>query len=83
VPYLNRALAEEQLGVNAASSGNKAQADQHYQAALRVSLPTGFLHDDRRVTLSMVTCPSYSSCSKCVRSFVCGLCLVCITVVLK
>ncbi|EIE21375.1 TPR-like protein [Coccomyxa subellipsoidea C-169] len=35
VPYLNRAIAEEQLGVNAASSGNQAEAERHYEAALR------------------------------------------------
>lgn len=37
VPYLNRAIAEEQLGVNAASSGNQEEAERHYQAAIRVS----------------------------------------------
>ena len=38
MPYLNRALAEEQMGVNAATSGNQSEAEQHYKAALRVCL---------------------------------------------
>lgn len=36
VPYLNRAIAEEQLGVNAASAGRDEEAAQHYQAAIQV-----------------------------------------------
>ena len=37
VPYLNRALASEQLGVDAASSGNQKEAQQHYKRAVAVS----------------------------------------------
>ena len=37
VPYLNRAIAEEQLGVNAASAGKIDEAAQHYQAAIQVA----------------------------------------------
>ena len=37
VPYLNRALASEQLGVDAASSGNQDEAQQHYKRAVAVS----------------------------------------------
>ena len=36
MPYLNRAIAEEQLGVNAASAGKADEAAGHYQAAIQV-----------------------------------------------
>lgn len=36
MPYLNRAIAEEQLGVNAASAGKPLEATEHYQAAIQV-----------------------------------------------
>ncbi len=36
MPYLNRAIAEEQLGVNAASMGKADEAAGHYQAAIKV-----------------------------------------------
>ena len=36
MPYLNRAIAEEQLGVNAASAGKATEAAEHYQAAIQV-----------------------------------------------
>jgi hypothetical protein len=39
VPYLNRAIAEEQLGVNAASAGRDDEAAHHYQAAIQVCHP--------------------------------------------
>eukprot|EP00891_Asterochloris_glomerata_P007688 jgi/Astpho2/7688/Aster-x0780 len=34
VPFLNRALASEQLGVEAASSGRQQEAQQHYKRAV-------------------------------------------------
>ena len=37
VPYLNRALASEQLGVDAASSERQEEAQQHYKRAVAVS----------------------------------------------
>ena len=37
VPFLNRALASEQLGVEAASSGRQQEAQQHYKRAVAVS----------------------------------------------
>ena len=37
VPYLNRALASEQLGVDAASAGIEKEAQQHYKRAVAVS----------------------------------------------
>lgn len=36
VPYLNRALAEEQLGVEADARSDPADAQQHYEAAIQV-----------------------------------------------
>ena len=41
VPYLNRAIAEEQLGVNAASAGKTTEAAEHYQAAIQVCSVVG------------------------------------------
>ena len=37
VPYMNRALAKEALGVEAANSGDKASASQLFEEALQVS----------------------------------------------
>ena len=37
VPYLNRALASEQLGVDAASSERQEEAQLHYKRAVAVS----------------------------------------------
>ena len=39
VPYLNRALAEEQLGVEADARSERAAAQRHYEAAIQVRSP--------------------------------------------
>jgi hypothetical protein len=36
VPFLNRALAEEQLGVAAGNEGNTAEAHTHFDRAIQV-----------------------------------------------
>jgi hypothetical protein len=41
VPYLNRALAEEQLGVEADARSDAADAQQHYEAAIQVCAREG------------------------------------------
>lgn len=38
VPYLNRALASEQLGVDAESRGDQSEAATRYQDAVHVSI---------------------------------------------
>ena len=39
VPYLNRAIAEEQLGVEAAASGRDDEAALHYNHAIQAKHP--------------------------------------------
>ncbi len=53
VPYLNRAIAEEQLGVNAAGAGRISEAEQHYEAAIQVP---GHAHAHRTLPAQSPSC---------------------------
>jgi len=70
VPYLNRAIAEEQLGVNAASAGKNDEAAQHYQAAIQVTCSAAV---GRATYLSLCDCVSCSWLHYVVQTFSCPL----------
>ncbi len=70
MPYLNRAIAEEQLGVNAASAGKNDEAAQHYQAAIQVTCSAAL---GRAASLSLCTCVTYSWLDYIVQTCSCPL----------
>ena len=71
MPYLNRALAEEQLGVQSAAASQPEQAQQHYEAAIRVRFPgiclsasaadQASLHDGTDILLCLQDCRAAQS----------------------
>ena len=61
VPYLNRAIAEEQLGVDAASRNDATLAHDQFSAAVKVSI----LHLCRMVTPMMLMMQLHLVLSMC------------------